>query len=298
MASEPSAAPPLPNGEFQFPPLPRLLKRLGLRTHQQRGQHFLRRPELGDRIVESAQLDPEDWVVEIGAGLGNLSVPLARRVRRVFAVEPDRRFEPWHTHLQFFFKNLSFHYMDFLEAPVAEWTTGVPHPVAVGNLPYYLTSPILFHLLEGPIRWRRIVVMVQKEVADRMVASPGSKVYSGLSLKCAYYSMPKITLAVPPGEFTPVPKVHSRIVVLDPRPDPLGGDTRRRRRIFDLIEIAFQHRRKTLVNALLSGGWWPQQRTVLEEAIRSIGIDPVRRPETIALDEFFAIEDSLRRAGF
>ncbi len=243
--SEPPAAP----GEFRFPPLPRLLKRLGLRTQRRRGQHFLRRPEAGERIAQAAGVGPEDVVVEIGAGLGNVSVPLARLARRVHAVEPDRRFQPWHTHLAFFFPNLQFHYEDFLKSDAAAWTQDCPAPIAVGNLPYYLTSPILFHLLEGPIRWKRIVVMVQREVAGRMVAPPGGKIYGALSLKTRYFTHPRLLMSMPPGEFHPPPQVHSQVVALEPRPDPLGGDMERRQRVFALIETAFQHRRKTLVGS-------------------------------------------------
>lgn len=270
------------------------MKRLGLRTDHRRGQHFLRHPETGEKIIDAAQIRPDDVVVEIGAGLGNLSVPLAKRAKYVHAIEPDRRFAPWHTHLAFFFKNLTFHYMDFLDAPVREWTSDVTAPVAVGNLPYYLTSPILFHLLEGPVKWRRIVVMVQKEVADRMVAPPGSKTFGALSLKVQYYTIPKIVFAVPPGSFAPPPKVHSRVVALEPRPDPLDGDLDRRRRVFDLIEQSFQHRRKTLPNAIAGGGWWTTDRARIAAALESIGIDPAARPETLSLHQFFGFEAALR----
>ncbi len=269
------------------------MKRLGLQTERRRGQHFLRRPELGERIVEIAQIIPDDLVVEIGAGLGNLSVPLAKRSRRVHAIEPDRRFEIWHTHLSFFFKNLTFHYLNFLDSPIEDWTADAASPVAVGNLPYYLTSPILFRLLEGPVRWRRIVVMVQREVADRMVTAPGSRTYGALSLKVQYYTTPKIVLAVPPGAFLPPPKVDSRVVLLVPRPDPLGGDDDRRARVFQLIDEAFQHRRKTLPNALGRGGWWSGEKDYLIERLIAAGVDPGARPETLSLEQFFAIEASL-----
>lgn len=282
---------------FRFPPVERLMKRLGLRTNRRRGQHFLKRAELGERIIQSAAIEPGDMVVEIGAGLGNLSVPLARRAHRVHAIELDRRFEPWHVHLQFYYPNLTFHYIDFLEAPLEEWTRDCPAPVAVGNLPYYLTSPIIFRLLEGPVRWKKIVVMVQKEVADRMVAAPGGKIYGALSLKVQYYTIPKIVLAVSPGEFMPPPKVHSRIVSLSPRPDPLGGDEARRRSVFRLIEMSFQHRRKTLANSLLSGGFPPDRREDLLNAIIGSHIEPERRPETLALDDYFRLEEALRGAG-
>jgi len=273
------------------------MKRLGLTTVRRRGQHFLRHPQTGERIVETARITPEDVVVEIGAGLGNLSVPLAKRARRVHAIEPDRRFEPWHTHLGFFFKNLTFHYVNVLDAPVEEWIAGASSPVAVGNLPYYITSPILFHLLEGPVKWRRIVVMVQKEVADRMVAPPGSRTYGALSLKVRYYTVPKIVFAVPPGSFAPPPKVQSRVVALEPRPDPLDGDAERRRRVFDLIEQTFQHRRKTLPNAMGGGGWWSGvEKGRLPDILEAIGISPAARPETLSLEQFFALESALLNA--
>ncbi len=282
-----------PEGEFKFPPIQRLMKRLGLRTVRRRGQHFLRHPEIGEKIVDSAEVRPEDVVVEIGAGLGNLSVPLAKRARCVHAVEPDRRFEPWHTHLQFFFKNLTFHYINFLEAPVQDWLEEEDSAVAVGNLPYYLTSPILFSLLEGPVRWRRIVVMVQKEVADRMITRPGSRTYGALSLKVQYFAVPRILFQVPSAAFVPPPQVKSCVIALDPRPDPLEGDLERRRRVFALIEQAFQHRRKTLPNALGHGGWWTLPRGELHELMPRLGINPHCRPETLSLEDFCRLEVAL-----
>lgn len=292
----PAPAPPLPGDEFQFPPIQRLMKRLGLRTHQGKGQHFLRRPEFGDRIAEAAGIAAGETVVEIGAGLGNISVALSRRARIVHAVEPDTRFQPWHASLGFFHKNLIFHYEDFLKSDVSAWVEPGTIPVAVGNLPYYLTSPILFHLLEGTQRWARIAVMVQREVADRMVASPGGKECGGLTLKVAYFTTPRIVLSVPPGEFYPAPQVHSRVVLLTPRPDPLGGDLERRRRVFSLIETAFQHRRKTLPNAVSGGGWWGEGRSPVEAAMHACGYDTRLRPETLALEDYFALERALFEA--
>jgi 16S rRNA (adenine1518-N6/adenine1519-N6)-dimethyltransferase len=156
-----------------------------------------------------------------------------------------------------------------------------------------LTSPILFSLLEGPVRWRRIVVMVQKEVADRMITRPGNRTYGALSLKVQYFAVPRVLFQVPSTAFVPPPQVKSCVIALDPRPDPLQGDLERRRRVFALIERSFQHRRKTLPNALGHGGWWTLPRGELPEVLRRLNINPQCRPEILSLEDFFRLEAAL-----
>lgn len=280
---------------FVFPPLKHVLAELGVRPSTLRDQHFLRSPASITRIADACGLDPGTGVVEIGAGLGNLSAELAARAARVVAVEKDHSFTRWHATLSNALPNLAFEYADVLKSDLAALAAlAAPSPdsgvVATGNLPYSITAPILFKLLEAPVPWRRIVVMVQREVADRIVAGAGVRASGALTIKLALAYESQVVMRLPPGEFLPPPKVHSAVVVLHPRAVPLLRDDDHRRRVFGLVTAAYGQRRKRLDNALAGGGAFGD-RDAARATLLAAGIDPGRRAETLSLDEFLALAD-------
>lgn len=279
---------------FVFPRVPDLLDQLGIRLSRHKSQHFLHNHAQAARIAEFCELTPSHRALEIGAGLGNLSVELARRAGAVVSVEMDEHFTPWHATLTAHFPNLHFHYEDFLKADLARIIPREPAGplVAVGNLPYQITAPILFRLVNGPQKWERIVVMVQLEVAERIVAGPKSRRASALTYKLAFEYDARLAARLGPREFIPPPKVHSAVVVLTPRKQPLLRDAAHKQRLHELVSALFQHRRRTLPNALTLGGVLPS-RAEAEVAVVAAGIDPRQRPETLELDDVLRLEDIL-----
>jgi 16S rRNA (adenine1518-N6/adenine1519-N6)-dimethyltransferase len=282
---------------FVFPPLPVLLSSLGVRPEKARAQHFLTRHESCDRIAELAGITAQHAVLEIGAGLGNLTYALARRAARVTAVEPDTRFRNWHAVLCANVPNIRIVTADFLEAPLEELLADVPAdmPVAAaGNLPYHITSPILFRLIEAPRTFDSITAMIQREVAERIVSATGTRDGGGITYKVALRYVARRVMELPPGAFLPPPAVHSAVIRLVPRATPLYRDEAHRARLHRILDAMFQHRRKTLPNALLDGGAVAEKGRAVA-ALADAHIDPRRRPETLSLDEFLALEEALAR---
>ncbi len=245
------------------------------------GQHFLTDRHYLQRIVAAIDPRPGDAMLEIGPGTGILTAELARVVRPLHVVEIDRelaaglrgRFEP---------EGVVVHEADALDFSF----DSLPAPLRiVGNLPYNVSTPILFRVAEQAGRVRDCVFMLQREVVDRMVAPPGGADYGRLSVMLQYRFAMALVLKVPPGAFTPPPKVDSALV----RMQPLGEERARARdeALFaSLVAAAFSQRRKTLRNA--AKAW------VAEQAFRAAGIDPARRGETLSVTEFVALADAAR----
>jgi 16S rRNA (adenine1518-N6/adenine1519-N6)-dimethyltransferase len=268
---------------FEFPKVTEVLAREGFRPVKGRDQHFLRGRGPTRQIAELCRLTPEHRVLEIGAGLGNLSAELALRAGRVTAVEKDRTFEGWHARLAAELPNLTIHYDDFLKVDIEAVAPAEPEGgplVAVGNLPYQITAPILFKLVDSAVAWERIVVMVQLEVAERIVAGPGTRRSSALTYKLAFEYDAEIAMRLGPNEFIPPPRVHSAVVVLTPRADRLLTGTEHKRRL----------------HALVLGGR-AADRAVAEAAAAAAGLDPKARPETLGLGDFLRLDESLRALG-
>ncbi|MCB2155473.1 16S rRNA (adenine(1518)-N(6)/adenine(1519)-N(6))-dimethyltransferase RsmA [bacterium] len=287
----------MPEGppDFVFPPIRPLLKDLGIWLTKGKSQHFLVRPERCEAIAMACDLTDEHLALEIGAGLGNLTVELARRAGQVTSVEIDPAFTVWHNSLTHYFPNLDFVHGDFLKVDMNDLTARYPQTrrVAVGNLPYQITAPILFRLVESSIEWERIVIMIQREVAERLVAGAGTREASALTYKVAYLYDAEIVLRLPPEDFFPPPKVHSAVVVLTPRKEKLLTDLAHRDRVFDVVTASFRHRRKTMANCLAMSGMAPD-RPAAEAALTAAGIDPKRRPEHLSLEDFLRLEEALR----
>ncbi|MCS7052053.1 MAG: 16S rRNA (adenine(1518)-N(6)/adenine(1519)-N(6))-dimethyltransferase RsmA, partial [Thermomicrobium sp.] len=239
------------------------------------GQHFLHDPAIVRRIVETAQVPKDALVVEIGPGLGILTEELAQRAATVIAVELDDRLVDWLAE-RFRDRNVRLVHADALEVDFAELTGRRPYLV-VANLPYNVATPILERLLSNAHPPQRLVVMVQREVAERMVASPPHM--SFLSVLIQFFARPRIAFRVGPGAFRPPPKVESAVVVLEPRNPPLPRDEWEA--FFATVRAGFAQRRKQLLNALSTGLRIDKSR--LRQLLERAAIAPDRRAETLTL---------------
>jgi 16S rRNA (adenine1518-N6/adenine1519-N6)-dimethyltransferase len=259
-----------------------LLRAHGLRPRKRLGQNFLRDPGALGRIVAAADLSPEDVVVEVGAGVGTLTRPLAERAGRVIALELD---DDLVAILRDQVANLSN--VQVLHGDVLQFSASQFHHhgyKVVGNLPYYITSAVLRHFLEKVPRPRLMVVTVQREVAERIVAGPGKM--SLLAVSVQFYGQPRIVARLPAGAFYPPPQVDSAVVRIDVGEQPTialenGIDEAL---FFRVVRAGFSQKRKTLRNSLSAGlGLSPAD---MEEALEQAGVDPRRRAETLSLKEW------------
>ncbi len=246
-----------------------------MRTNKRLGQHFLYDPSLLGRIVDAAALSPDDTVVEIGPGPGTLTRLLSERAKNVTAIELD---EALYRRLRADlagYRNVELVHDDALKFPFEK----MGEFKVVANIPYYITTPIIFRLLEAGQHLRSMTLTIQKEVAERIVARPGGKDYGVLSIMVQYRTEPEMICIIPKESFRPMPKVDSAVVHMKIRPQPaVAVDDEEL--FFRIIRTAFSQRRKTLANSLR--GVCGDIRNCLADA----GIDPVRRPETLSIGEF------------
>ena len=256
------------------------------------GQHFLTQQKTAERIVACAELRPSDVVVEVGPGLGALTRFIVPGVARLHLVEVDRDLAAFlESNLVDPDVRVSFHRQDILRFDfhsVAEREgEGL---VVLGNLPYNISSPLVFRLLESRKWIKRAVLMVQKEVGERLTAGPGGKDYGVLSVLLGVYAQVQSLFAVGPGQFYPPPAVDSLVVsiLFKDLPDSIGPSFGFLR---SLVNTSFQKRRKTLFNSLK--GFSGIDATLLQNALRLTGVDPRRRPETLSAEEFVFLAEAL-----
>lgn len=267
------------------------LRRHQLQPKRRLGQHFLADSRVLERILALAELGSEDAVLEVGAGMGILTEHLARRAGCVVAVEVDPALLPALQERVSGFPNVRIVQGDILALDLrALFPPGFVRKV-VSNLPYQIASPLTVRLLQEVPDLERLVLMVQREVAERMAACPGTKEYGLLSLLVQYRARVEIALRIPPRAFLPPPKVHSAVVVLRPHPPPGPVDEAL---LFRVIRAAFAHRRKQLRNALRSLELPPE---VLAAAAQDARVALHRRGETLSLQEFLALAGALARFG-
>ena len=267
----------------------------GLRPRKRFGQHFLSQSGTAERIVEAAGLCPSDVVVEVGPGLGALTRFILPRVRQLHLVELDRDLVAFmEAHLTVTEGQVVFYRQDILTFDFCRLASSEGESLVVlGNLPYNISSPLVFRLLEARGCLKRAVLMVQKEVGARLTASPGGKDYGVLSVLLGVYARVRSLFVVGPGQFYPPPKVDSLVVSIDfagkPAPDEPSFAFLRQ-----VVNTCFQQRRKTLYNSLKGLGEAMGGR--LEEAFLTSGIDPKRRPETLSPQEFIGLAKALSAA--
>jgi 16S rRNA (adenine1518-N6/adenine1519-N6)-dimethyltransferase len=248
------------------------------------GQNFLYDPSILNRIIQIAQLDREDLVVEIGPGTGRLTKMLAEKVEKVVAIElDDKLFTKLKVELA------EYHNVELIHGDALKYSyEGLPQFKVVSNIPYYITTPIIFRLLEARKNLKSVTLTVQKEVAERVVAKPGGKDYGVLSLMIQYHAKPQLKFIIPKGAFRPVPKVDSAVVhikILE-QPSVLVKDEEF---FFRVIKTAFSQRRKMLSNSLKT------LREDVKEKLVELGIDPNRRPETLSIQEFAGLSEIVKR---
>ena len=258
-----------------------ICKRFDIKMSKKLGQNFLIKRGIVDEIVHAAELTPGEPVLEVGPGIGTLTQGLAQSGADVTAIELDRRLlEVLDTTLASY-DNVRIIHGDVLKLDVPSIMNHKPFKV-VANLPYYITTPIIMSLLESKLPIERLVVMVQKEVALRMVAKPGTKDYGALSVAVQYYTEPDIVLDVPPKSFLPAPAVTSsviRCVLRDKRPVDVIDE----KLFFRVVKAGFAQRRKTFSNTMKTTGL---SKDRIEELLAKANIDGQRRGETFTLQEF------------
>ena len=261
-----------------------ILKTFGLKLGKRLGQNFLIEPTVVDDIVAAAEIAPGEQVLEIGAGLGALTQGLLEAGATVKTVELDKKLPPILAHTLMGYDNLTIIQGDILKTDIAALTERKPFKVTA-NLPYYITTPIIFALLNQNLPITKLVFMIQKEVAERIVAPPSTKDYGSLSVAVNYYADVKLVRTVSPNCFMPPPNVESAVICLDVLPNrrvKVSDEDR----FFRIVRASFAQRRKTLSNALKGGGFSPEDIAAM---LARSGIDGSRRGETLSIDEFAAL---------
>ena len=275
-----------------------LLAKYGFHFSKSKGQNFLTQRWVPERIVCASGIDKTCGVIEIGPGFGPLTQELCQKAGKVVAIEVDQTLQPVLRETVGEFSNLEILFADALKtdlpAMVAEEFSGL-RPVACANLPYYITSPVLTKLLESRC-FSLITVMVQKEVAQRICAAPGSGDYSAFTVLCNYHAQPELLFDVPASCFFPQPKVTSAVVCLKVRTEP-PAELLDEHTFFRTVRAAFAQRRKTLLNAL-SSGFSELGKSELAETLHTCSISPMVRGETLDIPSFAALSNALYRRLF
>ena len=274
-----------------------ILEKYGFSFKKSLGQNFLIDPNILRNIVSHANLTENSGAIEVGPGIGALTEHLAREAKKVVSFEIDQRLLPVLEDTLSPYNNVKIVHSDILKADVeqviAEEMPGIEDIMVVANLPYYVTTPILMKLLNDRLPIRGFVVMMQKEVADRITAKPGTKAYGSLSIAIQYYVTAEIAMIVPKTVFMPQPNVDSAVIRLIKHETPpvkvIDEDF-----LFEVSRASFAQRRKTifnnLQNGLLNG---KQNKDRIIQALEEAGIDPTRRGETLSIQEFGKLADCL-----
>ena len=272
-----------------------VIKKHGFDFQKKFGQNFLIDSHVLNKIIDAAEITKEDFVLEIGPGIGTMTQYLAEAAREVAAVEIDRNLIPILKETLADYDNVTIINQDVLKLDIAalaeEKNEGRPIKV-VANLPYYITTPIIMSLFESKVPLDSITVMVQKEVAVRMQAGPGTKDYGALSLAVQYYAEPYLAANVPQNCFIPRPNVGSAVIRLLRHETP-AVQVKDEKLMFRLIRASFNQRRKTLVNGLKNSSELSYSKETILEAFEKLGFSENVRGETLTLEQFAALADVL-----
>lgn len=269
-----------------------LCQQYGITPSKGFGQNFIVNPSLCPRICDTAGIDENSLVLEIGPGVGVLTRELAARAKKVVALELDKRLVPLLGETLAGCGNVALRQGDALKVDLAallQEEFGAP-AVLCANLPYNITSPLIMRLLEQRLPLTRLTVMVQREAAERITAAPGTRAAGAISYAVDYYARPRYEFSVAPGNFVPAPKVTSAVITLDVKGEPVLPP-QREARLFRLVRAGFAQRRKTLVNA--ASAVPGLSKDALAAGLQSLGIDPRARPEQLTLEDFIGLEKAL-----
>ncbi len=272
-----------------------VLKKYGFSFRKKYGQNFLIDESVLEGIIDTAEITKDDFVLEIGPGIGTLTQYLATYAGRVCAVEIDRALLPILEDTLSGWDNVTVLNADILKTDIRaiaeKENSGAPLKLCA-NLPYYITTPILMGLFESGAPFSQLTVMVQKEVAERMIAEPGSKTYGALSLAVRYYTNPEISFIVEPESFMPRPKVESAIVHMKRHSTP-PVSVKDEKMLFDVIRASFNERRKTLQNGIANYAGFSYSKEQVGEALDKCGLERTVRGEKLSLEEFARLADVL-----
>jgi 16S rRNA (adenine1518-N6/adenine1519-N6)-dimethyltransferase len=272
---------------MKSPSIKALLKKYGIQPKKRLGQNFLAEGPTMKKIVDALGVGRDDTVLEIGCGMGIMTAMLAGKCKRVFAVDADGKALDIAREEFGGIGNIEWIHGDILKTDIS-FHAKQGKLLVVGNIPYNISSPIFFHLLDNRAHVKRAVLMIQKEVAERIVAKPGGKDYGALSIMMRSYAKCEKLFNVAPTNFVPPPKVMSSVIELDfachpeAKPKDLAFDVLR-----SVVQAAFQKRRKTVKNAL-------GKYDGIEKILADLGIDPKRRPETLSVEEFHKLAQKIR----
>lgn len=274
-----------------------ILEKHGFSFKKSLGQNFLIDTNILRNIVDHAELTESSGAIEVGPGIGALTEQLAKRAKKVVAYEIDQRLLPILSETLEPYPNAKVIHSDVLKANVKEMIeeefAGIDDIMLVANLPYYVTTPIIMKILEENLLLRGIVVMLQKEVADRISAKPSTKEYGSLSIAIQYYTVPEVVMIVPKTVFVPQPNVDSAVIRLTIREKPLVA-VKSEEFFFRVTRASFAQRRKTILNNLtsqLENG--KEKKEIILAALQAAGIEPSRRGESLSIEEFAALSDAL-----
>lgn len=273
-----------------------ILKKFGVRPVKRLGQNFLADHAIAQKIIDESFVDRNSCVVEIGPGVGSLTVGLAERAGIVIAVEIDRKLADITRSVTADYDNVAVLNGDILSMDIEELfnaygRSGMVRKV-VSNLPYCITTPVIIKLVEESASLDSITVMVQKEVADRLTAQPGSRDYGALTVSVGYYTQPEKLIDVSPGCFIPRPDVWSAVIRLDLSGEPVVTSADRGEFV-KTVRAAFGQRRKKLKNALFNCGYFSMTREQVGDILKNTGIDPDCRGETLSVMQFEKLANSL-----
>ncbi len=276
-----------------------VLERHHMSAKKKFGQNFLIDSGVLEGIVEAAGVTKDDFVLEIGPGIGTLTQYLAEAAGKVVAVEIDKSLLPVLDDTLSDYDNVTVINKDVLKVDIAalaeEYNGGNPVKV-VANLPYYITTPIIMKLFESGAPIESITVMVQQEVAERMAAGPGSKDYGSLSLAVGFYAEARQVMDVPPSSFIPQPGVGSAVVSLKKYDTPRVS-VRDEKYMFEIIRTSFNQRRKTIANSISNNPHLGASRQLVQDALVGMGIDERARGEILSLEQFAELSDILQTSG-
>ena len=274
----------------------RILKKYGFSMRKKYGQNFLIDANILEKIVNTAEIGPDDIVLEVGPGIGTLTQYLAARAKKVIAVEIDAALIPILHETLGMFDNVEIIHEDIMKFDIdgyfEQFSADACRRKVVANLPYYITTPVLMRLLEGKTAFDTMLFMVQKEVAERILAAPGTKDYGALSLAASYYTETQMAGTVPPSCFVPRPGVDSALMLMKVY-EKKKVQVKDENHMFALIRASFNQRRKTLANGISHFEGLPYTREEVTGALSSMGLSETIRGEALTLSQFAELSDLL-----